>query len=452
MATVKRLRAFAWRAPLAGGVSAAVLGALPAGAFAQDAYGPAAPATTAADTAVLDRPPGVTPELNKAIEQAFGSYPAIRSAKAQIRAARADVKGAKWLSYPSVSVEGFAYAGGRKTITGDNGVTANVVVEQPLWASGRIDGTIKRAEADKLAADAALLETALAIAVRLSDAYYALAQSAVDAAILDEGLAEHRRLVETITRRIEQEISPRADLDLAQSRVAQLEQRLAAAVASRAAALQALRELVGDQNYDPGNVPTYDARVHHPDPAQALEQGVTCSPTRQRLTAQALAAKANVEVVTSQALPQLSAQYSHNEVTGDRVGVVLRAQTSGGLSNLTAIDAAKLRRQSADLDVGVAERDLRQLLAADLAQNEADRQRIVEAAKAAVATRVVTESYKRQFTANGRSWFDVMNAVREATDAELTQADTEIDAMATNARILLRTCRWQPTPGSANEP
>jgi adhesin transport system outer membrane protein len=420
--------------------------------LAQTNYGPATPPglDAAIDPASLQKPPAISPELAAAVERAIGTYPSIRAAKTQIRAAQADVRGAKWLSYPSVSVEGLAYAGGRRSITGDNGVTANLVVEQPLWAGGRIAGTIKRAEADKLAADAALLETVLDIELRLSDAYFALARTAVDATILGQGLDEHRRLIDTITRRVEQEISPRADLDLARSRVAQLEQQVSTVGAQRLAALQQLRELVGDPNYDPGNVPVYDPQIHHPDPAQAMEQAVTCSPTRQRLTAEALGARANVAVVTGQALPQLNAQYSHNEVTGDRVGVVLRAQTSGGLSNLSAIDAAKLRRQSADLQVGVAERDLRQQLAADIAENVSARQRIVDAAEAARASRVVTESYKRQFTANGRSWFDVMNAVREATDAEMTEADTEISAMSTAARILLRTCRWQPDPGSAS--
>jgi len=39
-----------------------------------------------------------------------------------------------------------------------------------------------------------------------------------------------------------------------------------------------------------------------------------------------------------------------------------------------------------------------------------------------------------------------MNAVREATNSELSVADAEVGAMSSNARIWLRTCGWQPRP------
>ena len=58
--------------------------------------------------------------------------------------------------------------------------------------------------------------------------------------------------------------------------------------------------------------------------------------------------------------------------------------------------------------------------------------------------RSVTESYQRQYVAGRRTWLDMMNAVREATDAQLTEADAEVSAMASAARLLLRTCRWAP--------
>jgi len=41
----------------------------------------------------------------------------------------------------------------------------------------------------------------------------------------------------------------------------------------------------------------------------------------------------------------------------------------------------------------------------------------------------------------------VMNAVREGADAEISEADAEIGAMASTARLLLNTCRWQPQGG-----
>jgi len=40
----------------------------------------------------------------------------------------------------------------------------------------------------------------------------------------------------------------------------------------------------------------------------------------------------------------------------------------------------------------------------------------------------------------------VMNTALEVTQSEAAAADAEVSAMASAARILLRTCRWQPQP------
>jgi adhesin transport system outer membrane protein len=39
-----------------------------------------------------------------------------------------------------------------------------------------------------------------------------------------------------------------------------------------------------------------------------------------------------------------------------------------------------------------------------------------------------------------------MNAALEVTQADLAVQDAEVSAMASAARIQLRTCRWQPEP------
>jgi outer membrane protein, adhesin transport system len=58
----------------------------------------------------------------------------------------------------------------------------------------------------------------------------------------------------------------------------------------------------------------------------------------------------------------------------------------------------------------------------------------------------VTDSFQRQFVVGRRSWLDVMNTALEVTQSEVAAADAEVSAMESAARILLRTCRWQPQP------
>jgi len=65
---------------------------------------------------------------------------------------------------------------------------------------------------------------------------------------------------------------------------------------------------------------------------------------------------------------------------------------------------------------------------------------------AAETTARVTESLLRQFVAGRRTWLDVMNAVREGVAAKAALVQVESSAMASAARLQLRTCAWQPEP------
>ena len=405
---------------------------------AQDAVqGP--PATRAEDAPSAPRPPAISPPLFAAVERATGEYPSIRAQRSQVQAARSDVRAAENLRYPSVGVQGVALGTG-------GGLGSQLVVDQPIFSFGRLGATIDRAKAQRMVREAEVDETVLNVALDTVNAYFDIARLAKRQAILGDSLEEHKLLLGSIGRRVEQEVSAQSDLELAKSRTAQLEQDLALTVAQRQATTARLYQLVGDESYDAGNVPIYDPAVHHPDPTGAVEQAISCSPQRGRLTAQTLVAKAETKQAKRSFFPQLSAQYSYNNIIGSRAGLAITAQTSGGLSNLAAADAARSRETSTQLDVLTAERELRERVARDLVENAAARGRIASGGTASSSAINVTESFKRQFIAGRRTWLDVMNATREATSAELGSSDAEFSAMGSAARILLATCRWQPQP------
>lgn len=408
--------------------------------------------TTPAEVPIgLARPGGISAQLADAATRAGETYPSVDAGRTTVRAADKDIEAARWLRFPSVSVEAMVFDGGN-TITGINNTTANLLVDQPIWAGGRINAGIQRARAMKLVNEYQLAQTGQDIALRVTNAYFETVRASRRLAILNASLDQHRRLTESIARRVDQEVSARSDLDLANSRTAQLEQDASFAIAQRDSNLQTLRLLIGDPVYDPGEAPRYDAAVHHPALDNAIAEALQCDPNRRRFQAETLVARADVRIAEADIMPNLSAQYSHNEVTGDRVALVLRASTSGGLSQLSTLQAAKLRRQASELQITTAERTLQDSVNVDLVENASTRGRIVSNETALTASRTVTESYQRQFTAGRRTWLDVMNAVREATSAELAESDAEISAMASAARILLRTCRWQPQLGFAEKP
>ena len=413
-------------------VNPGTAGAAPA--QAAGVQGPPAASTTGAE-----RPAAVSRELFDAVEKATDSYPSIQASRSQVRAASADVRAAKNLRLPSLGVQGVALGTGA-------GLGTQVVVDQPVVSFGRIGATIDRAQAQRTVREAQVDEMVQNVALDTVEAYYGIARLAKRQAILEESLGEHQRLVDSIGRRVEQEVSPRSDLELARSRTAQVEQDLALTNAQRQATVARLYQLVGDSNESFGNVPSYDPAVHHPDPTNAVEQAISCSPQRLRLTAQTGVARAETRQARRSFFPQLSAQFAYSDVLGARAGLAVTAQTSGGLSNLAAADAAAARETSTQLDVTTAERELRERLANDLVENAAARRRITSSTTASSSAEAVTESFKRQFVAGRRTWLDVMNATREATSAELGTSDAEFSAMASAARILIETCRWQPQP------
>lgn len=137
-----------------------------------------------------------------------------------------------------------------------------------------------------------------------------------------ESLEEHENLVASMERRVAQEVSPLADLELVRSRTAQIEQELASISSQRVTALQNLAELVRDPAYRLGPFPQFT-----PTPVEwndIVVEAVEYSPARARLLFESDALRSEVSIARASILPRVSAQYSYNEITGSRVGVGIR--------------------------------------------------------------------------------------------------------------------------------
>lgn len=410
------------------------------------AYGPPRPDAgaevleAAAGTLVA---PGIPATLHDLAVTTSTTHPQVRTVEGRIRAAGYDVRGAKWLRFPSLTVEALAISKGSANSAQD-GTVLNAVLEQPIWAGGRIGATIDRAKAQLLVQKAGLGETVRELSLRVLQAYFEVAASARRSEILKDALKRHRELTDTIGRRVTQEISARSDLDLAKARAAQIEQQLALAQAQRSGAVNSLVELTGTADLILGDVPAYDPVLHHPSQDGAVEKALACDPRSARLLAESIVARAEQKSAKAALLPQLIGQLSSNEVLGERIGLALRAQTGNGLSQAAAAQGAGERARASEEAIVSAQRELREALRLDFVNNAAARERIGSADVAAKSSLFVVESYKRQFIAGRRTWLDVMNALQESTNMRLAIIDSETSAQQTNARIALRTCTWQP--------
>lgn len=403
-------------------------------------YGPPAPKVEHGELAEIDwnkAPDIVPPALEEAILLVTAKYPTALAARSGLRAAASDVKAAQWLRFPAIS-------GNLAYLDSSGSPQPQVVVEAPIWTGGRISSSIRRAKAQETASSAQYIEVVQDLAVTVTNTYFEIVRQTQSEQLLAESVDVHRQLVETMERRVKQEVSPVADLELARSRLAQIEQQYTVTKSQRATALRILAELVADPSYDLGPVPYYDPEADLPSRDVLEEQSVSYDPTLRRLNAEAQVAKAEVEQTRSGILPQLNAQYSYDNVFGSRVGVVVRAQSQGGLSQFSQVNAARQRVDASLEQIRTVEQQLRRDVAADIITYESAKARAAISRDATDTASRVSASYMRQFIAGRRSWLDVMNALREAVTAQLGRADAEVQVMATATRLLLRSGRWHP--------
>lgn len=382
-------------------------------------------------------PPEIPPALDQAVNIVTRNYPSALSARAALRASSSDVRAAKWLRFPSIGAN-LAY------LDSSTSPEPQLTVEAPIWAGGRIDAGIRRAQANEDATSANYTAILEQLALTTSNTYFDIVRLTQNEQLLAESVKVHNQLVETMERRVKQEVSPLADLELARSRAAQIEQQYSLTKSQRATSLRVLAELVADPAFDLGPVPYYDGESDLPNREVLEDQAAAHNPTIRRIRAEADVARADVDTRKAAILPQLNAQYSYSDVFGSRVGVVVRAQSAGGLSQFSEVNSARLRIQSALENVRVTEQQLRRDIAADVILYESSRRRAEISTAASDTASRVSASYMRQFIAGRRSWLDVMNALREAVTAQLGKVDSEAAVMASASRLLIRSGRWRP--------
>jgi adhesin transport system outer membrane protein len=376
--------------------------------------------------------------LQDLIDRAVETHPSIAAAAASARAAGADVRAAKWQRFPSFSVEGLLLD------QPGNIMQAQAVVDQPLWTGGRISGAINRASARAGAALAAYDEAVQAIAISTAQAFFEVHRWRERSKILSESLEQHNSMVVTMERRYAQKVSPLSDLELARSRALQIEQQLYQSRAQEGAASSRLRQLLGDPFLSVGRVPSMPQAWLNFTDEGITTQALGYSPALKRLRFDAQAVDAEARIARASILPQLSGQYSYNEIFGHRVGLVLRAQSDGGLSRFAAAEAARQRVQASELQIAAGERQLLDQTFALLREYEAATGRLAGSESASASARLVMESYMRQFTSGRRTWLDVMNAVREANTAEIDVIEARMSAQSSLSRIMLLSGQWAP--------
>jgi outer membrane protein, adhesin transport system len=380
--------------------------------------------------------------LEQVLDAAVANHPLVQGRRLDESAAKSDNEGAQWQRFPTLSVEASspnAYNNGNDdpTIKNNNSGSTLVRIDQPLWAGGRITAGIDAANSRLKAASAALAEARQTLSLRAIAAVTEALRQQLKLQHSEAGVKEHEKLLAMIQRRVAQEVSPLADERLAAARLYSTANDLSATKQALNNALTQLSQLTG-QTVKAVTDYGLDATGTPQNLDSALQQVLAYSPTLRRLSMEEEIAVADIAVKRSVYMPQLIVRYENSTigyVSEKRAMLVLTAQTGAGLSAWTGVDAAMARRESARLTKEATERDERERIMLDWNEWEEAKRRLDNANQVRILSAEVSESYARQYVAGRRSWLEVLNAVRESTQAELAMDDASAQFLAVSLRL-----------------
>ncbi|AUL20707.1 hypothetical protein BTL47_15470 [Bordetella holmesii] len=373
------------------------------------------------------------------------THPSVAGRRADEAAAQANRDAAGWQRFPTPSVE----IGSRSLSNGNsgnaNGSTRAIRLDQPLWTGGRIDAGIDAADERVQAAASAISETQLELRLRVANAASEAMRQQERIRVAQGHVVQLDRLLDMIRRRVAQEVSATADLNLAQSRMLTSVNDVNTARQSLRIALVQLEQLVGEPVARVIGSAADETGVSDRD--ALLERTLALSPRLKRLPSELRQAEAVVRerraVLSPAVLLRLenvqgAALVGSGTGSTNRALVVMQWQTGAGLSAVSAVSEARSQVESVRMLREAARREVSQQFETDWAQWTDAKLRLDIARRVEVTAAEVADSYSRQYVAGRKSWLDMMNSVREVEQAELASVDVRYEGQAAALRLRLQ--------------
>jgi adhesin transport system outer membrane protein len=380
--------------------------------------------------------------VDQAIQYAIQTHPLILSAEGQYRAAKSELAASRWSRFPTVGASARENSfDQRQDVT-----TASM----PIWMGGRINADIDLAKSNRDGALSGISEAQQSVMIETIGLFFDYFKSEKKLEIASLNIDEHQRLYEIIERRVEAATSPDVDAMLAQARLQSARSAQIQAASVKDISKASLELTVGR---------VIDAVLvnNNPEPFsigldEAVATGIKVSPRIARIESEIKGFEANIKSAKSALYPQVSLGYEKRFNEPDSSGddqeetfVSVQFQPGAGLAVASSISAAKQRKQSALDSLEAEKRELRRQI--KTAWNEYVSVSFqLEPSKMLVdATTSVIESYLRQYAVGKKSWLDVLNAQREATQARNTLVDFELQYLTSIYRLRVLMNEINPT-------
>ncbi|MFJ2715156.1 TolC family protein [Pseudomonas sp. NPDC087346] len=399
--------------------------------------------------------------LQRLITLTVNDHPLVRGDVLEVSASELDVTAAQRQWWPTVSAV-------METDSGNvtSGPSRALQVEQTLWDGGKISAGIAHANAGLAKSEARVIWQRQQLALQVVAAWQQLIGARDKLGVAGQTMDRLRTYEAQMRRRVAADASPSIDLELVLSRIRQTEVELSSARSALRAAAQRLEQLSGVAGLDErtGDLPLW------PNPETVRQSSVPVVTadlsTYARDSFAVQVAKGDAQIVAAQLdakraerwptayvrlvkpLGNSSGSFSDSQVVDNSPAVFLGVRYTPGAGFATGVqaDALSARVASVDQSVEAAYREQREAMTADREDFTSSLERLRALEDAVAGAQQVLDSYSRQFTAGRKTWIDLLNAVRELSQNQFAQAESQAAMTAALYRLQLRQGRTQLLP------
>jgi len=360
--------------------------------------------------------------IEQAVNFAVTNHPYIESSRAEREATEGELAVAKRQFLPSITVG--AQRGNSNT------QQRNLNVQQPLYTFGRLTGQLDLAKSNLDAASAEVVSTEQRIINDTTTRFLELYRAQQNAVVAEENISQHQRLLDIIERRVDAKTSPSVDARLAMARLQYAESEYLQFLNAARASQSALEQLIGEP-FNTIVTPSFEV-VLLEEIDTLREKVISFSPELVSLEAQVRAQMARVDVSKAEMYPQITANYEKRYgdllfgQTDEQIFLAVEYQPGAGFSSAANLSAAKARQRSLLSSKRATERELIVQLETLLSQFTMAQNQLQPSEILANSTKDVVESYLRQYVVGRKSWLDVLNAQREASQAMYTLVNNRV--------------------------
>lgn len=375
--------------------------------------------------------------LNDALGFAL-AHPKIQGKRQELEVANEKLNTSKWLRYPALSV--ISSAGQSSIGSTDRTSVTTIRLEQPLWAGGRISSSIESGKSRLESSRFALNEVEQDILLKTSMAFTGLLKLQEKIEASNQNIEEHKRLSELIQRKARSEVSPMVEIILAKTRLEQAQfenNQLKTQATNLKAELEVLIGQPFKQIKDPKVALTVPESVE-----EALSLTIANSPTIKRLESDVAATNSDIDVAKASMWPQLSARTEQifGGITEGNISYLALTYSPGsGLSSISAKNEAIAKRDVAQTLISSSALDISNRVRLDWNEYQTERRQVEVLSNLVETSKGIYDSYLRQYTIGKKTWMEVLNSKKEATQSKYLLAESEWNSFMAAIRLQIAT-------------